>query len=71
MDETKTTWFGWIADRAQYFFWGVWGAGFGAFGLVFCKAVDMTGATAPIYLGLITVAISVVAGIAGSRGMDN
>jgi hypothetical protein len=30
-DETKTVWFGWIADHAQYFFWLLWRAGIGAF----------------------------------------
>lgn len=70
MDETKSAWFKWISDHAKYVFWGVWGAGVGAFGMVVTKAVDMTGITAPIYLAVLTVMMGGALGLISSRAMD-
>jgi hypothetical protein len=71
MDETKTWWFKWIADHAQFLFWGVWGAGVGAFGAVFSRWVDVGGDTTRIYLAILTVMMGGVAGLITSRSMDS
>jgi hypothetical protein len=46
------------------------GCGVGAFGLVFAKAVDMTGITAPAYLAVLTVRMGGALGLVSSRSMD-
>src|SRR5258708_7802915 len=70
MDETKMTWFRWTAENAKYVAWSIWGAGIGGFGLVVTKAVDMSGITPPIYLGVLTVMMGGALGLLSSRTMD-
>lgn len=70
MDETETSWFGWIADNAKYVFWGVWGAGVGAFGSVFLGAVDIGGDALRVYLAVITAMVGASIALAANRGLD-
>jgi hypothetical protein len=70
MDETKMRWYRWIADHAQYVFWGVWGAGVGAFGAVLLKAVDVGADALRIYMAVLTVMMGGALGLVTSRGMD-
>ena len=69
MDETNTRWFRWVADHAQYIFWGVWGAGTGAFGSVFFKAVDIGGDALRVYMAILTVMMGGALGLVASRAM--
>ena len=70
MDELSTSRLRWIADRAHYVFWIIWGAGFGAFGLVLVKAVDISGASPSAYLSILTVLMGGAAGLITNRSMD-
>jgi hypothetical protein len=51
-------------------FWGIWGAGFGGFGAVFLKAVDVGGDTLRVYMAILTVLMGGALGLVGSRAMD-
>lgn len=70
MNETEWRVFRWVAGNAQYVFWGIWGAGLGAFGMVATKAIDPAGVTPPIYLGVLTVLMGGALGLFTSRSMD-
>jgi hypothetical protein len=69
--ETKTWWFRWIANHARHIFWGVWGAGAGAFGAVLFRAVDVGGDALRVYMGVLTVMMGGALGIVTSRTMDH
>lgn len=71
MDETKTRWFRWIAQNSQYLFWGIWGAGTGAFFAVFFSAGPLGGDALRTYLTVLTAAMAGIFGIVSSRGMDS
>lgn len=70
MDETKAKWFRWIAAHSPGFFWGLWGAGAGAFLLVLTKAVDGGGDFARFYLAVLAALMGGIFGLISARGMD-
>jgi hypothetical protein len=70
MDETGSRWFRWISDHAQYLFWGIWGAGSGAFGAVLFNAVPLGGDGLRVYLAILTAMMGGALGLATSRAMD-
>lgn len=70
MDETQTRWFRWIADHASHYFWGIWGAGFGAAAAILLGATSVTGDILRIYLAILTALMGGVFGLVSARAMD-
>ena len=59
-----------VANSAPYAFWTIWGAGAGAFGAVFFKAVDVGGDALRVYMAILTVMMGGGLGLVSSRAMD-
>ena len=70
MDKINSRWLRWIADHAKYLFWAIWGAGFGAFCMVFFKAIDVNAEALRVYMAVLTVMMGGALGLVSSRAMD-